>query len=406
MITLDPHQLTALEKLSTGKILCGGVGSGKSRTAIAYYYLNDCQGGLKVNGRGSRAPMRAPKDLYVITTANKRDRLEWPKEAVAFGITDDPSLHPDGIKMVVDSWNNLKKYENVEGAFFVFDEQRLVGSGAWVKSFLKIAKQNNWILLSATPGDVWLDYLPVFQANGFYRTRSDFKLDHVVYQPYSKFPKVLRYVGTNKLVRLRDEILVDMPVEKHTTRNIEHVICEWDEDLTKETLKKRWNFWKDRPIKSTAELFYLLRRIANSDPSRLVRLEEVCAGHPRVIVFYNFDYELELLREFAGKREGTEVAEWNGHRHEPVPTSDKWIYLVQYTSGAEGWNCITTNCMVLFSQNYSYRLTEQSMGRIDRMNTQFVNLWYFVLRSHAPIDRAIHKALKAKKTFNERSMPL
>lgn len=380
-ISLYPHQKAAVDALSNGKILWGGVGTGKSLTAAAYYVEKE-----------------APKDVYVITTAKKRDSLDWESEFIKFGV----SAHERGPKtgqLRVDSWNNIAKYKNVRGAFFIFDEQRLVGSGAWTKAFEFIARHGNtWILLSATPGDNWLDYMSVFIANGFYKNRTEFKREHVVYSSYTNFPKVEKYINVGKLVRLRNQLLIHMPYERHTTRVSQNIPMKCDQELLGTVMKERWNPYHDRPIKSLAEFFYTMRKVVYSDPSRLAAVRALMKIHPRLIVFYNFDYELEVLRTLAGE---VPVAEWNGHKHEDVPDSERWVYLVQYTAGAEGWNCTTTDAMVFYSLTYSYKQWHQAHGRIDRLNTPFSLLHYYVFLSDTGIDQGVMSALKAKHSFNE-----
>lgn len=483
MVDLYPHQLEAVKKMKNGCILWGGVGSGKSRTAIAYYMQNE-----------------APKDIYIITTAKKRDSLDWDSEAIRYGIGREAGATVAGI-LKVDSWNNIAKYEGVKDAFFIFDEQRLVGAGAWTKSFFRIAKANRWVLLSATPGDTWLDYIPVFVANGYFKNRTEFKREHVVYNNYSKFPKVDRYIATGKLVRLRNELLVHMPYTRHTVRIYTDVVVDYDERLMERVTKDRWHVYENRPLKDVGELYAVARKVANSDESRMTAVSQLISKHPRLIVFYSFDYELENLRRMAGeiqksreesKWTGTSItphplitestvsgcitapswgeigsgdtqtsvsvvephdqlslpkptssgritttpsgiicttsgppttsttsengiapgsrpepllpitlAEWNGHKHEEIPDSESWIYLVQYTAGSEGWNCTSTDTVVFYSQTYSYKVWEQSKGRIDRLNTQFVELYYYNLVSKSWIDIAVKKAILAKESFNE-----
>jgi hypothetical protein len=379
---LYDHQLKAIDDLHNGSILWGGVGSGKTRTALAYYIKYE-----------------APLDIYIITTAKKRDSLDWNREAAAYGIGTEPDATLAGV-LTVDSWNNIGKYEEVRDAFVILDEQRLVGSGAWVKSFLKITKGNRWILLSATPGDTWLDYIPVFVANGFYKNRSEFLREHVVFQPYSKYPKVLRYTGEAKLVKLRNQILVEMPYKMHTTREINTVWVDHDRDLLKKVVKDRWNVYLGKPLRDAAELFLVMRKVVNSSPARKEALSDIIRTHPKLIVFYNFDYELEILRSFASS--SMTVAEWNGHRHDDLPDGDRWIYPVQYMAGSEGWNCTTTDTIVFYSLTYSYKMFHQAQGRIDRINTSFLNLKYYVLVSDSLIDRAILNALEHKRNFNEK----
>ena len=397
MIELADYQLDAVDRMKNGCILCGGVGSGKSRTSLAYFYKE--HGG--VLDTKDYIKMKNPRDLYIITTARKRDTLEWEEEMIPFLINTNPevSLYKNH-KVVIDSWNNIQKYKGVYGAFFIFDEQRVVGSGAWVKAFLNIARKNKWILLSATPGDTWKDYIPVFVANGFYKNKTEFNNEHVIFSRFTKYPKIDRYIGTKHLERLRDSILINMEDQRHTVSHHKDVLVSYDISKYKDVTKNRWNPYKNEPIVNAAELCYLWRRVVNESESRQLALLEIFEKHPKLIVFYNFDYELDILK---GLYYGPDVviAEWNGHRHESIPNSESWVYLVQYTAGAEGWNCILTDTIVFFSQNYSYKILEQARGRIDRMNTPFTDLYYYHLRSQSGIDLAISRAIKEKRNFNE-----
>lgn len=395
-IDLYSYQLDAIDRMKNGCILCGGVGSGKSRTSLAYFFKE--QGG----GFDPYKPMKNPRDLYIITTARKRDTLEWEGELTPFLMSKIPGEGLYQNKIVIDSWNNIKKYRGVSGAFFIFDEQRVVGSGAWVKSFLNITRKNDWILLSATPGDTWSDYIPVFVANGFYKNKTEFTREHVVYSRFTKYPKIDRYLGTGKLIRLRNSILVDMDFKRHTVSHHEDIYVNYDMDKYKTAGKMRWDPFKNEPIADAAGLCYVWRRIVNEDESRQVALLELFEKHPKMIIFYNFNYELDILKEVLGGLRGVEVAEWNGHKHQPIPKSNSWVYLVQYTAGAEGWNCITTDTIVFYSQNYSYKIMLQSAGRIDRLNSPYTDLYYYHLKSRSGIDLAISRALKEKRNFNER----
>lgn len=394
MISLYEYQKKAINELKNGSILCGGVGSGKTITAIGYY-LTECGSSIEYFCK-----MKYPRDLYIITTAKKRDSLEWEKDLAKLAIGKDANIH--NTKVVVDSWNNIKKYTDVYGAFFIFDEQRVVGNGAWVKAFLNISRKNKWILLSATPGDTWSDYIPVFVANGFYKNKSEFCKKHCVYSRFAKFPKIERYVGLKELTRNREKVLVHMKDGRTTKRNDYHVLVEYDKDLYDTVLKERWNPWDNEPIAETGKLVYLLRRVVNSDESRIVKVREILSRIKRAIIFYNYNYELEILRSFLDKFEYM-YAEWNGTKHQEVPDGERWVYLVQYSAGCEGWNCITTDTIIFYSQNYSYRATEQAAGRIDRINTPYKDLYYYHLHSEASIDLAIRQCLEMKRDFNERS---
>ena len=400
-IQLYDYQLDAIERMKNGCILCGGVGSGKSMTSLAYYYLQN-GGDISFLMGDEYVTMDDVqiKDLYIITTARKRDTLEWEGELANFLLSTHPDTSLYKNKVVVDSWNNIGKYADIKNAFFIFDEQRVVGSGAWVKAFLKIAKVNQWILLSATPGETWKDYIPVFIANGFYRNKTEFTQEHIIWKRFSKFPQIDRYINTGRLIRLRNSILVSMEFDRKTVSHHEDVYVNYDVSKYKDITRNRWDIWEDKPIENAAGLCYALRKIVNIDSSRQVALMEIVEKHPKAIIFYNFDYELDILKGlYYG--EDVEIAEWNGHKHQPIPESDKWIYLVQYNAGAEGWNCIKTDTIIFYSQNYSYKVMVQSSGRIDRLNTPFADLYYYHLKSRSGIDLAISRALKSKKKFNE-----
>ena len=392
---LRDYQLEAMNKMSNGCILNGGVGSGKSRTSL-YYYFKQCGGTLE----GGYHEMTNPVNLYIITTARKRDTLEWENELAPLRLSSKDELNYYKNKIVIDSWNNIGKYLDIKDAFFIFDEQRVVGSGTWVKSFLKITKVNKWILLSATPGDTWIDYIPVFVANGFYKNRTEFIREHVVYSNFTKWPKVSRYVNTGRLIRLRNKILINMDFERQTIPHHEDVYCSYNVSNYKDVIKTRFNPFTNEPLQDAGGLCYCLRRVVNSDVSRQIELLELIEKHPKAIIFYNFDYELEILKNlYYG--DGFEIAEWNGHKHEELPDGDKWVYLVQYTAGCEGWNCVKTDTIIFYSQNYSYKVMVQAAGRIDRLNTPYTDLYYYHLKSRSGIDLAISKALNAKKNFNE-----
>lgn len=472
-IELHDHQKEAVRKMHNGCVLWGGVGTGKTLTALAYAMERE-----------------VGRHVVVITTAKKRNTLDWVKEAAMLGFPHD--------KIEVDSWNNIKKFVDREGCLFIFDEQRLVGTGAWTKSFHKIVKRNRWILLSATPGDTWSDYAPLFIANGWYKNVSEFRKMHAVYSRYTTYPKIEYYVNEGLLQKYRKKVLVEMPMQRHTTRHMHYVQCDYDRELLDIVRKRRWNVYEDKPLKNAAELFGVMRKVVSSDQDRVTKMEELVANHPRLIVFYNFDYELEILREICQKeanRVGNDLllsyqnpsettsalisdtrsntsmgndptvadatletnhaqdvspsdvpftctsgcpkctseaqgeslnpslvdvcqtangmsspdgqttfswAEYNGHKHQDVPTTDRWVYLVQYMSGAESWNCTETDAMVFWSLTYSWKQWDQSQGRIDRMNTPFNDLHYYAMVTDSPADKPVLRALEQKRDFQPR----
>ena len=370
---LYPHQEEALRKLKSGSILNGGVGSGKTLTSLVFYkkHFSD-------------------KKLYVITTAKKRDTGDWEEDAEKAGVTIE----------VVDSWNNIKNYIWLEDAFVIFDEQRVVGYSTWGKSFIHICRRNKWILLTATPGDSWIEYMTVFIANGFYRNKSDFIDQHVEFDQWVKYPKIKKYHNQGRLMQHRQHILVPMRFERKTTRHRKLIKSSYDHEAYEKILVKRWNIFEEKPIENASEMLQCLRKLVASDDDRIFNAKFFMDVYDKLIIFYNYNYEREILINIAEEL-GREYWQWNGHAHEELPDTDKWLYIVQYTAGAEGWNCITTNTILFYSLNYSYKITEQAEGRIDRLNTPFTDLEYYFLTSESQIEKDIYKAIKTKEKFNE-----
>lgn len=390
MPKLYPYQQKAVDELRPGSILCGGVGSGKSLTALSYFLQKEYD-------------PKDPKDLYIITTAMKRDRLEWDGECAKVGLSKVRENSTINCQVFVDSWNNIHKYETVSNGFFIFDEQKVMGNGAWVKSFYKIAEKNHWILATATPGDTWLAYIPVFVANGYYKNRTAFINEHIVYDPYAKFPKVKRVLNTRKLEWIRNAVTVNMPCKKNMTIHPRLVNTEFNKEMVDQIYYDRWDPIENEPIRDIAKACLMMRKIVYTDSSRLLALMDIFKEHRRLIVFYNFNTELDMLNVFC---EDNKIphAEWNGHKHELIPDTEEWIYLVQYNAGAEAWECTRTNVIVFYSQNYSYQIMSQAAGRIDRLNSPYHDLYYYVFTSKSLIDQMVIKALKKKRNFNEKAL--
>ena len=401
-LELYPSQIEALKKMHNGCVLVGGTGSGKSRTSLAYMYLNELKGTLQINREGRWSPPKIKKDLYIITTARKRDSHDWDKEMLPFRLSTDISLSEGKIKVVVDSWNCIQKYVNVYGALFIFDEQKTTSGKKWSKAFIKIAKKNRWIMLSATPADNYNDLVSLFIANGYFKNKTEFNMRHVVFKPYMKYPVVDHYIGTGTLNYYRRQMYVIMDSQRKIHRESQIIRCNYSKENYKTIWKKRWNYFDNEPIEESGKLCYLLRRVVNEDEDRINHLIDILKEHPTAIIFYNYSPELELLRETFSKIH-YKFTEWNGEKHEEVPQGNKWVYLCQYNSCSEAWNCITTNTMIFYSLNYSYKTTVQASGRIDRSNSPYDILYYYYLSSYSPIDLAIQKALHEKRNFNERS---
>lgn len=371
-ISMYEYQLEAIDKLQSGMILWGNVGSGKSRTSLYFYCKN-----------------YSNKKLLIITTAQKRNNGEWLEECKVFG------LNP-----IIDSWNNIKKYEKYENYFIIFDEDHLTGYGAWSKTFIKMAKCNDWLVLTGTPGDNYAEFMTVFIAKGWYKNKRDFEENHVIYSRYSKYPKVDRYINQGLLEKHRRDILVKMFVEKRPMVHKEIVITQYDISKYKKAYKEKRDE-NNKPFKNATAFCLYLRKICNEDESKIVKVRELLLKHNKVIIFYNYIYEKEMLLKLLKTMKTFNVGEYNGQHHDDIPIGERWAYLCQYTAASEGWNCLLCDTMIFFSMSYSYKAMEQAAGRINRVNTPYKDLYYYYLRTTSSIDLSINRALSTKRNFNE-----
>lgn len=396
---VKPYQQDAVDRMKNGCILNAGVGTGKSFMGLLYYWTEVCDG---VYTDDEYKPMKNPRPLLIITTPKKRDSLEWEKDMLPFLLSPDDDANPysSDAPVRIDSWQNIKKYTNVVGYFVIFDENCLSSWGTWTKSFLKIAKKNQWILLTATPGDNWSDYIPVFIANGFYKNKTEFKENHIIMNPFTRYPSIKGYFNQGKLMKYRKQITVTVNDSRITIPIHKDIRCDYDKETEKLVLRNRWHPFEDRPLRDATEMAVVMRKIAFGDYSRIDKCKELHEVNPRIIIFYDYDFELDMLVEMC-ETEGYVYAQWNGHKHDPIPDEARWLYLVQYTAGNAAWNCISTNCMIFFNDNYSYKKMKQAAGRIDRLNTPYHELFYYHLTSSSFIDKRIKKTLLDKSAFND-----
>ena len=404
-IILKPFQENCLERLSTGKVLAADTGAGKSIMSLAWYLSKECASDEHSLKSGAKAwtLYHGSPDLYIITTPKKRDSEEWESDLSKFNLVKGRNSKEMGeVNIFIDSWNNIKKYTEIKNSVFIFDEQRAVGSGTWAKSFVKIAKQNHWIMLSATPGDTWSDWCPLMIAKGYYPNRTAFFNKHAVYNPYVKYREIIRWDNTDELEYYRSKMLVTCRMEKKTTRHFEEVIADCSNKYeVKRAYKERTNPKTGEPFKSASELCAYTRNIINTDPTRSAVGLKIIQMYDRIIIFYTLTDELEGIK-WACNKAGRKMYFYNGEIHDQVPTGNNWAYIVQYTAGSEAWNCTTCNAMLFWDLTYSYKQFKQATGRIDRLNTPYSDLYYYAIRSYMPLDLAIRRALREKKDFNSR----
>lgn len=399
-VNLRQFQHECVQALRSGKVLAAGVGAGKSIMALYWYVTKCCTVRTSHNANGELFQiMPGSPDLVIITTAKKRDNHEWDDELYRYALHQGENSKKMGrVHVTIDSWNNITKYVDTS-AVFIFDEQRAIGSGAWSKAFVRIARRNPWVMLSATPADTWSDWCPIFVADGFYRNRTEFFRRHAVYSRYTKYPRIDRWIDEDYLNRCRDRVLVTCEVPRETERVVHQLTCAYDKETVRKAMKTRWNPETEEPFLNATELCFYLRRVIDTDPTRLSYAAHVVRDHRKVIIFYTLRAELEQILKLE-EVTGVPVYQYNGGRHDDLPQGNSWVYAVQFQAGSEGWNCTSCNTVLYWSLPYSYKQAEQAAGRIDRLDTSYKTLNYYIMRSFAPLDLGIIRALRNKENFN------
>ena len=380
MIKLLKYQEEAIQKLHSGSVLYGATGSGKSLTGLAYYMR--CWSHL---------------DLYIITTSKKRNAGEWEEEIAKLGCPPPKAI---------DSWNRLKNYRMVSDAFFLFDEHKVGGHGKWAQSMITIAKKNKWILLTATPGDVWDDYASIFIANEFVKNKTTWNEDFCIFDRISKYPKIIGYQREDVLKNMRDAVLVPMEYQSEKVP-IPYVIpykVDHEEEAYVLARRKSLRHPEMRAFRNTSAMFAYMRMNLPDKESKIQALADVLKKEPKAIIFYNFTPEKYEI-ENAARQVNIPFFQYNGQIKDNVPDGDTWVYAVQYTAGAEAWNCITCRTVIFYSMNYSYKVMTQAKGRIDRCNSPFDELhYYYFISPDFEIDQEILNALTRKEKFNEEAL--
>lgn len=131
--------------------------------------------------------------------------------------------------------------------------------------------------------------------------------------------------------------------------------------------------------------------------SRLIDL--VNSTSDRVIIFYNFNTELEALRKVLFDRPISIV---NGQIKDlkAYENNDNSVTLIQYQAGAMGLNLQKANRIIYFSLPERSELFEQSKARICRIG-QEKQCYYHIMMCHKSVEEKIYECLLMRKDYTD-----
>lgn len=129
--------------------------------------------------------------------------------------------------------------------------------------------------------------------------------------------------------------------------------------------------------------------------------ELVQSTQDRLIVFYNFNAELELLKRIAASLDRP-ISEVNGQTKDltAYEQEDNSITFIQYQAGAMGLNLQKANKIIYFTLTDKSELFEQSKKRIHRIG-QEQPCFYYILMCKGSVEEVILQTLEMRKDFTD-----
>lgn len=121
----------------------------------------------------------------------------------------------------------------------------------------------------------------------------------------------------------------------------------------------------------------------------------------RVIIFYNFEHENEVLKEIAENLQRS-VSVVNGQIKDLEAYEEKSdsVTLIQYQAGAMGLNLQKANKIIYFTPPLGSELFEQSKKRIHRIGQDRPCFYYYLICKNS-IEEKIYQVLEMRKDYTE-----
>lgn len=407
---LYPYQEKYLEGLPSRYMFSASLGVGKSPMALVHYIRK-----------------AYPQPLLILAPASKVRSSDWSRELEEVFAAHNLAL-PEYQVLSYDKfaynpsndafrkgkrpkWHEFAPdYGGKEWAVIADEVQYCKApSSNRSKALYHVAKNASFFIgLSGTPmPNGWIDFANYSKIFGFTKGITEFKKKYCDIQTYKGFPEIVGYWRIPELEKqwrsiakpLSRENATELP--ERTFYNIKlkapRIYFEYLVDR-----KNEQGVLLDNPSKLAHALRQSLAK------NKIDRLDEILSStSDNVVVFYNYELELQLIKEMLAKKHKDKMMfEQNGHKHE-IPPKEAWervhnsVTLAHYKSGATGVEMQYANITIYYSPTYSYAEYEQSKGRTHR-NGQTKKCIYYRFYSVGTIEKNIWECIAQKKDFSEK----
>lgn len=361
-----------------------------------YIYDMDTGTGKTIMGLHHHQTYFKDKPLLIVAPASKINEGGWQR-------TIDE--HYPNIEYDTCTYNMLgKKWSQYKDWFVIFDEcHRLKNScGVWGKAGYNLTKISaGFILLSATAiPNGWEDSINYFKMFGLAKNKTQFIRNEAITTMDYGYMEILGWKNENKLKNMWKSI--SRHLSKDEATDLPPLVFEnvyFKASATYKTIKKD-RIYNDVLYDNQMKLRHGLRLNTNLKNKIEYIKDFVDSTNDNIIIFYNYDEELKLLKENIDKK--TYLC--NGSIKD-YPKKSEWdsikntVTLANYKSGSEAVEFTYANIIVYFSPTESYTEYYQSYGRCYRNGqTKKVTAYKFITDN--TIEADIYKALDSKQDFN------
>lgn len=274
-----------------------------------------------------------------------------------------------------------------------------------------VSPKTSVILLSGTPcGGHYENLYTQAKLLGLGMTKTEYWNRYVNWyeipipgRPYS-IKKVVGYKNVDDLINrlskcgavfVKSEDVLDLPEQTFTVKTVDKPIAlkRFERDGSVVVYGKEY-VAANVLVELTAS-----RQLCNSKDKQQAFIDLINSINDRVVVFYNFDSELDTLKTLVKDRP---IAEVNGHTNteQIYHDNDNCVLFVQYQAGARGLNLQDGNKIIYYSLTLSSDLFEQSKKRIHRIGTKYP-CFYWILQTKDSVEESIYKSLNRQEDYNE-----
>lgn len=415
-ITLFDYQKEAIENYKEKSFNLSDTGVGKTVMALGSFIESKC------------------KKLLVICLAPKV--VDFAEDGVLMNVDITP-LNRGSKKnkeLLAESDKVAISFESVwripeflkwvdEDTFIIIDESHKVAntSSKVTKYVMKLSKKAKYTYLcTATPisNGKYEQYYPQLKMLGVYNgTKKEyynmFVDERMTRMGGSQFMQITGYRNIDLLENMVNQCSVNYKRDKPYLP--EDYVYKTKKPAMFNKLKKNRMYKTDNgeviELDNSSKLFNALRCVShgfllgiNKQVSKepFERLQAILETHnnERVVIFYNYNIELEMLKQLLSKLKRP-TSEYNGARKDLKEFKGKYngVVLAHYKSASTGINdFVISNVMVFNSLPLSSIELTQSKGRIDRQGQGKKPMYYFIIPD-TPVEKKIFEQITNGKDF-------